>query len=331
MAYLNIREFGAFGDGVHNDTKALIDAMERAVLEEGTVYFPSGVYCIDPVVVPSHITLCGCSAWGRGEDNGTAVLKALSGNARAFLDLDAARGTRIIGLTLDGDNQGEEMHGIFSKHGGVEQNNCYEDLKVCNFTGCGMKFDWVWVFAVRRCLVTNNRLSGMDVDRGYDGWVIDSDFSENGEHGIIAGPGMVCYTGCRIDKNKKYGLLVDDTQNINVTGNRFCDNEGSAIFIRKSRASAFSGNVIISCGIKNADVSPCQVYMENSFGITFTGNTLSSADNKAPSYGIIYKDMTDSVIMANSLSLAAQKEGISELGSNIRTICNANSCSILNN
>ena len=330
MAYLNIREFGAAGDGVHDDTQALIDAMKRASQTEGTVYFPSGVYCIHPVVVPSHITLCGCSAWGRGEDNGTAVLKALSGNARALLDLDAVRGTRIIGLTLDGAYQGLEMHGIYSKHGGVEQNNCYEDLKVCHFTGCGMKFDWVWVFAVRRCLITENRLSGLDVDRGYDGWVIDSDFSGNEESGIIAGPGMVCYTGCRIDDNGKYGMLVDNTQNINVTGNRFSGNRGAAVFIRKSRASAFSGNVMVSCGLNNPDVPSCQVYMENSCGVTFTGNALSAKEEEVPEYGIVYKDMIDSVILGNSLSHAANQSPLSDLGGNVRTVCAANSSSIVN-
>ena len=56
-----------------------------------------------------------------------------------------------------------------------------------------MKMDWVWVFAVRRCRITNNRLYGIDVDRGYDGWVIDNNIVKNGLWGINAGPGMVCY------------------------------------------------------------------------------------------------------------------------------------------
>lgn len=325
MAYLNIRDFGAVGDGIHDDTSALVAAMDQAVQEEGTVYFPSGVYAIHPVSVPSHITLFGCSAWsdGKGSD-GTAVLKALSGNARAFLDLDAVRGTRMIGLTLDGGHLGKEMHGIYSRHGGVEQNNCYEDLKICRFTGCGLKFDWVWVFAVRRCLVTENRLHGMDVDRGYDGWVIDSSFSHNENSGIIAGPGMVCYTGNRIDRNGLYGMVLDDTQNINVTGNRFFGNKGPAVFCRKSRSSAFSGNVIASCGLYAPEGQSSQVYLEGSCGITFTGNALSSQAENVPEYGIIYKDMVDSVLLGNTLSQAAGRELLSVRGENVRMVCAAN-------
>ncbi len=324
MTYLNIRDFGAVGDGVHDDTPALAAAMNQAVREEGTVYFPSGIYGIHPVSVPSHITLCGCSAWSEGKEMGTAVLKALSGDARALLDLDAARGTRILGLTLDGGYLGREMHGIYSKHGGVEQNNCYEDLKVCHFTGCGLKFDWVWVFAVRRCLITENRLHGMDVDRGYDGWVIDSTFSHNEDSGIIAGPGMVCYTGNRIDENGLYGMVLDDTQNVNVTGNRFFGNKGPAVFCRKSRSSAFSGNVISSCGLHGPQGQSCQVYLENSCGITFTGNALSSQTEGAPECGIVCKDMTDSILLGNTLSHAAGRELVSVLGENVRTICVSN-------
>ena len=112
-----------------------------------------------------------------------------------LLDLDACMGTRLIGLTLDGKNLGTKMHGIYSCHGGVEQNNCYEDCLICNFSGSGLKMDWVWVFAVRRCRITNNRLYGIDVDRGYDGWVIDNNIVKNGLWGINVGPGMVCYNG----------------------------------------------------------------------------------------------------------------------------------------
>ena len=64
MYYLNIRDFGAKGDGQTDDTAALLAAMEAATKEYGTVYFPAGNYCIHPVKVPSHITLLGNSSWG---------------------------------------------------------------------------------------------------------------------------------------------------------------------------------------------------------------------------------------------------------------------------
>jgi hypothetical protein len=40
----NIRDYGAIGDGVHNDGPALQRAYDAAELAGGTVYFPPGTY-----------------------------------------------------------------------------------------------------------------------------------------------------------------------------------------------------------------------------------------------------------------------------------------------
>ncbi|MEM1358792.1 MAG: glycosyl hydrolase family 28-related protein, partial [Bacteroidota bacterium] len=39
---LNIKDFGAKGDGKSDDTQALKAAMQAATLGEGTIYFPTG-------------------------------------------------------------------------------------------------------------------------------------------------------------------------------------------------------------------------------------------------------------------------------------------------
>ena len=39
--YLNIKSFGAKGNGKTDDTPALLKAMEAATKSEGTVYFPT--------------------------------------------------------------------------------------------------------------------------------------------------------------------------------------------------------------------------------------------------------------------------------------------------
>ena len=347
MSYLNIRDFGAKGDGKTDDTAALLAAMEQATQENGTVYFPMGNYMIHPVKVPSHITLMGNSSWGysdRPDETGApadpgymgnTVLTALSGDANALLDLDGCRGTRIIGLSLDGQNLGECMHGIYSRHRGVEQNNCYEDCRITRFTGCGLKMDWVWVFAIRRCIIIGNRLHGIDVDRGYDGWVIDNQISANGKMGINAGPGMVCYTGNRIEWNKEGGIFCDDTQNINITGNSFDHNFGPGIWFKNSRASAVSGNMSRNDGSGRTDDTSCAFLIEDSQGISLTGNTvwcwphreLSEAGHTAdstPYYGIVAKNLTDCVISGNALHGCASREVIRDGGGHLRTLISGN-------
>ncbi len=347
MSYLNIRDFGAKGDGQTDDTAALIAAMDAATRENGTVYFPRGNYMIHPVKVPSHITLMGNSSWGYSnrkdeagngldpEYMGNTVLTALSGDADAFLDLDGCRGTRIIGLTLDGRWLGKCMHGIYSRHRGVEQNNCYEDCRINHFTGCGLKMDWVWVFAIRRCIIIDNGLHGIDVDRGYDGWVIDNQISANRRMGINAGPGMVCYTGNRIEWNKEGGILCDDTQNVNITGNSFDHNFGPAIWFKNSRASAASGNMSRNDGSGRTDDTSCAFLIEDSQGIALTGNTvwcwphreLAEKGHKAdmtPYYGMVLKNLTDCVVSGNALHQCASKEVIKDEGGHLRTVVSGN-------
>ena len=318
MLYWNIREFGAKGDGKTDDTAALVQGLEAAAKENGTLYFPMGNYAIHPVKVPSHVTLLGNSAWGEGESSkpdslGHTRLTALSGEARALLDLDACMGTRLIGLTLDGKNLGTKMHGIYSCHGGVEQNNCYEDCLICNFSGSGLKMDWVWVFAVRRCRITNNRLYGIDVDRGYDGWVIDNNIVKNGLWGINAGPGMVCYTANTVAQNLEGGLLADDTQNINVTGNSFRNNGGPGILIRNSRACAVSGNTVLGNGAAKGERGSCGLSVQDSVGITIVGNTISEGGPlkggpQVPEIGLEARGLEDCTITGNTLYRSARRE-----------------------
>lgn len=324
MNYLNVHDFGAKGDGKTDDTVAITKALETVAKENGTLYFPMGNYMIKPLKVPSHITIMGNTAWsGAGDDPalGHTRLTALNGDARALLDLDACIGTRIIGMTLDGKNLGKEMHGIYSKHGEVEQNNCYEDCAICNFTGTGLKMDLVWVFAIRRCLIANNKLHGIDVDNGYDGWVMDNRVENNGLWGINAGPGMVCYTSNTIKGNQGGGIIADDTQNINVTGNNFVDNGGPAIYINKSRASAISGNTLIGNSLKKTELECSSIVVKNSVGISVMGNSVSGTsccegNCDAPDYGIVAIDLSDCVISANAMHGCAKKEILHVSGKN---------------
>ena len=53
---LNVKSFGAVGDGVTTDTAALQAAI-MACPEEGTVYLPKGTYFSGPIFLKSHMTL----------------------------------------------------------------------------------------------------------------------------------------------------------------------------------------------------------------------------------------------------------------------------------
>ena len=48
-AVLNVRNYGAFGDGVHDDTAAIQKAINSLPVDGGTVFVPAGTYLIDAV------------------------------------------------------------------------------------------------------------------------------------------------------------------------------------------------------------------------------------------------------------------------------------------
>lgn len=95
----------------------------------------------------------------------------------------------------------EEFHGVYSHHGYGEQNIVIEDCRISDFTGCGIKLDWVWVFAIRRCIIQGNGKHGIDWSKGYDGWIMDNQIAANGGAGIFAG-----------------GEHPEDVNNINLSG-----------------------------------------------------------------------------------------------------------------
>ena len=97
MAEINVKDHGAVGDGVTDDTAALQAALNAAKTEGPVCYLPPGHYRIDgSLVVPSGVTLCGASGGvphsehpigtvllaygGRGEANGEPLI-ALKPNA----------------------------------------------------------------------------------------------------------------------------------------------------------------------------------------------------------------------------------------------------------
>jgi hypothetical protein len=60
----SVRDFGARGNGVHDDTAALRTAIAAAASRPGVVWVPPGEYLITgDVAVPSHVTIQGAGMW----------------------------------------------------------------------------------------------------------------------------------------------------------------------------------------------------------------------------------------------------------------------------
>ncbi len=358
LPYLNIKNFGAKGDGLSDDTPALLVAMKEAVKTEGTIYFPTGEYCIHPVDLPSHITLLGNSAWGYGNKGGKdplyagrTIISALSGDKRALLDLGSSRGTRILGLTLDGKRMGEGMHGIYARHADCDQYNCIEDCRINNFSGSGIKLERSWVFSVRRCIIMSNGEHGIDLTGGYDGWIIDCQLTANRGAGLFArgsapedmseeekqaikffGTASVMVTANRVEWNRQGGIILKGSNCMQITGCSIDHNFGPGIQLSNGVAHTITGCMIRSNGAERKGDMCSQIIVEDCRGTSVTGNTLygwfdrkeGRFDYPYPYYGIIARNLEGCVISQNSLYHSSSKEGVRDDGGHNSTYIGQN-------
>lgn len=313
----NVLDFGAKGDGKTSDTKAIQDALDAAGKINGTVWFPPGVYRCHDLKVPPYVSLMADPVWIYRCENRGAVLELDSKEADCLLDITGAYAVRIRGLVLGGDRSAEkEIHGIYMNNTEAwspkEDTIVIDDTKVMNFSGHGVFLKRIWLFIVRHSHFMSNKGDGMRI-LGWDGFVLDNQFSGNGGNGFGCDycGATVMFTANRVEWNGGYGLFIHAGDDWNVTGNSFDRNHGAGLYALHATAVAVTGNVFRRCGKDSAKLSPgersCQVKLEDCHGLTMTGNAcLAGQDDGGaglftPQVGLIIKELSHCIISGNTL------------------------------
>ena len=348
--FLNLRDFGAKGDGVANDTAALNALLAAAARDGSTAYIPAGTYRIDPVKVPGHITIQGNASWGYSawgyennhlyEDeeptdpmiNGHTVFVPASTDGEALFDLGGACGTRIIGVSLDGEMLGENFHGIRACGAGVKQNLVFEDLRICHFTGNGLQIPGVEGFALRRSLIIKNVGHAVVVSGARDGSIIDNQLAYNngaGFWGVGAGTGLFTICANRIEGGDPGGVYLEDADGVTLTGNSFDYNLGSAVTLLRCDGGAVGGNMTRGSGHGHMDDCSSQIRLEYCSGLSVTGNASwvfpTERKSEQPVYfGMVLRELTDCIVTGNTFRDACQSELIRDYGGHKNTIIDDN-------
>ena len=228
-AVVSVKNHGAYGDGVHDDTAAFQKAINALPSTGGTVTVPAGTYIIDPTV---NVRL---RSKMRLQMDPNVILKAKSNAAeRAYVlmvymvsDVEISGG-RIIG---DRDTHlgttGEWGHGIMVR--GANRVTV-RDIHISNCWGDGMSIGGAMQtnaptipsvdVVVANIVSTNNRRQALTIGCSRTVKVYDSEFSNsNGiapECGIDIEPDIndlrttetVHIQNCLIRNNKGNGILV---------------------------------------------------------------------------------------------------------------------------
>lgn len=327
---LDAREFGAKGDGQADDTGAIQRALDAAGEAKGAVIVPPGTYCCSTLHLHSHTELRGLATYSY-RDPGGSILRLADDSAKCLIDITGAIGCGVNGLCLEGEGHGTGIHGILldkPDYGKEEDAFRIENLKISRFSGDAIHLSRVWCFSVRHSHLFGNTGTGLWV-RGWDGFVLDCWFSGNkgAGYGAFEENASVTLTGNRIEWNAAGGIVLHGGTHYNITGNYVdrCGASGLALLTRDGRAStqvAATGNVIYRSG-KWSDPESFEgahARFYGTQGLSFVGNTLVAGrddggkGNWSPSYGIVYRELTNCVIKDNVLHNGSLRELVCDQG-----------------
>ena len=321
---LNVRQFGAKGDGKSDDTKSIQSAIDAAAGRGGSVFLPPGVYRSAELHMRPHVSLTGLPAWDYEHGFGS-VIRLADEHASCLLNITGAFGATVDGVALDGGKLGAGVHGVWlnkPNYGKQEDTFRIERSQIANFTGDGVRLTRAWCFSIRHCMIAYNGGDGVSL-RGWDGFFLDNWFSGNNGAGFAAREenASCTFTANRIEWNRE-GILIVGGDGYNITGN-FFDRAGTCgLTIQGGEQMAITGNFFRRSG-KNAQTDTydsCQIRLEGARGITCSANNLQAGRDDdgggvwSPSYGIVYKELQHCVISHNVLHDGAIKQLMVDLG-----------------
>lgn len=329
---INVRTFGAKGDGQTEDTQAIQAALDAAAKIQGTVFIPQGVYLTQELRVPAGIGIHGLPAWSYRDGQGT-ILRLKAGPSTCLLNLTGAFGAFLFGLCLHGGNHPGGIHGILvdkPDYGQQEDTPRIDTCRVERFSGDGIRLERIWCFCVRHSHCFANQGTGLRV-RGWDGFILDNWFSGNGGagYGSYDENASNTITGNRIEWNKGGGIVIMGGNHYNITGN-YIDRSGRcglSILPRGTQHShtlAITGNVIYRSGKPDWGYGDqhdnAHVRFEHTKGLTFTANAMNSGRDDggqgtySPDYGLVLRKLECSVIKDNVFFNGMLKQMLVDLG-----------------
>lgn len=312
----NVKDFGAKGDGSTDDTTAIQNAINAALVKGGIVFFPYGNYLISSKLV--------CTNSGAGAYSGIQLIgsgSSTSGNYGATITATAVADYMIDGT--NGDGGGGALNPI-SRYQGINFNqqtangncvltcgfntvfsNCYFNLPGSGSDSFGVAFGHTGVSTgVIGCVIEACTFNG----GGQVGHAI---------HPLAGANGMVIVIGCRFS-----GLNVA----CDLSGTGSCLMGGS---IETSNTGVIVGAGSLVTGVQIEDCYTAAINCIGPAGAAVIGNWISGPDANPKTTGILLGDCIGVLISGNLVSGSAIVTGIdcsNVTGNNVVVQGNAVNC-----
>lgn len=201
---LDVRTLGARGDGVADDTSALLAGIAAAVKSGRTLLIPKGTYLI---AKPIRVTAHGLKIVGAGAQH--TVLKATARMDRLLY----LRGTGMVISRLTLDANKKATYGIHAFHLN-EQDSRLEFLRVRGARSHGIFLDHSQVFEISNCIAQGNGGDGFYITDCNGTRVSVCRSMENRGRGFCVTrtdlSGGCWLLDCDAELNAREGLLVSD-------------------------------------------------------------------------------------------------------------------------
>ena len=279
--FVSVKDFGAVGDGVTDDTTFVQNALDAGV----KLYVPEGTYIVDQIT-GTDVTMIG-----------TGTFKKKSGTKSKMFELDGE--TYIQGITFDYDWTNADQSLPYSLNASVWQNQGKLWITGCNFLHS-------FTYAIR-CVgsyltlennnfaegAPNNNLSGGNERPTYyvaaeaDSATVDEIVQISGN--TLTGP----YTDSANLYLNPAGVVVNASavdgyqyKSVNITGNTFVGCGGNAGNGNVTGAiDTYNGvqNLVIS-GNTIRGYSYAGIKVQNSSNFSITGNTIVDGSSAAGAY-----------------------------------------------
>jgi hypothetical protein len=334
--YLDVKDFGAVGDGRTDDTKALQAAIDAASESGKTLLLEPGRYRTDVLYVKKNMVMKADPTWDYSTE-GRCVLLPLTDTQSCVLNLNEAYGSTLEGFCVNGERRGEAMCGLLIDRGRFVREDAFrlEKLKVMRFSGHAANLDCIWCFSMRHCMLAFSGGDGLRV-KGWDCFILDNWFSGNdgAGYGTEDVNASITMTGNRIEWNKKGGIVICAGNHYNISGN-YIDRSGNGGIIVTGRRGDFNGetyrafsntiaitgNVIFRSGKAPYDEEgSCHMLLKDAIGLSVTGNTMCIGRDDGPhgvytpDYGMILENLGSSIVCGNTMACAAFKKLIWDKG-----------------
>lgn len=315
-ASANVKDFGAVGDGVTDDTAEIQAAINSGA---ASVYFPAGTYLVKGADTLDSIVLLGVSNQILYGEGAASILKlgAHTVQSHRILRLSAVSNVQVCDLTFDAnktqqtDPIDEQSHCIFTIDAdNIIIKNCYlKNAKGDGILIYGLSNPGSTNVLVDGCTFDGNVRQGVSIVRGKNIRIIGNDIG--GTTGNNPGAGIdvesdgvgftleqISIVGNNIHDNY-WGVFLNElapANNIVIDGNTFENNRSAPIMCR-GKNIVISNNAIYPVGLTNPSAA---IELQTCDEVTVVGNTIAGGYDSNERGGIRIWGGTNFVSIADN-------------------------------